>query len=95
MAEFLHFQSITMVTVLLACGCSRESPSPVEIRLDTDTGVVIAPESSTLAFNGPTHRVSGNETLYDVAYRYNTDPSNLASINGIKAPYRVQRGQVL
>ncbi|MDR2267862.1 MAG: M23 family metallopeptidase [Holosporaceae bacterium] len=94
MVKFLRFQLIIVVIVLLACSCSRESPSPVEIRLDSDTDVIIAQDPTT--FGGfATHRVSGNETLYDVAYRYNIDPSNLASINGVKAPYKVQRGQVL
>ncbi|MDR0753142.1 MAG: LysM peptidoglycan-binding domain-containing protein, partial [Holosporaceae bacterium] len=72
---------------MLLAGCSdRDQFSPVDIKIDEDMGDAI---------QGAVHRVSGGETLFDVANIYNVDPINLAKINGIKYPYNVKDGQVL
>jgi murein DD-endopeptidase MepM/ murein hydrolase activator NlpD len=74
------------VAVLLA-GCSdRGQFSPVDIKIDEDMGDIA---------RGAVHKVSGGETLFDVANIYNIDPINLAKINSIKYPYNVRDGQVL
>lgn len=80
---------------LLLVGCERSSLSPVEIKIDDDSGytrVDAAVSGSTLM---TTHIVKNNETLFDVAYKYNIDPMNLAKVNGIKAPYNIRNGQIL
>jgi murein DD-endopeptidase MepM/ murein hydrolase activator NlpD len=74
--------------------------SPVEIKVDDDVGFTAVgeyrPSSTVIQGQTPmTHTVLNNETLYDVAYKYNIDPMNLAQINAIKAPYKVKNGQVL
>ncbi|MCR5224991.1 MAG: M23 family metallopeptidase [Alphaproteobacteria bacterium] len=82
-------------TGLLLVGCERSSLSPVEIKIDDDSGytsVDAAVSGSTLM---TTHVVKNNETLFDIAYQYNIDPMNLAKVNGIKAPYNIRNGQVL
>lgn len=42
-----------------------------------------------------THVVTRGETLYAIAFRYDTDYRRLARINRLKAPYPVHVGQVL
>lgn len=41
------------------------------------------------------YTVKANETLFDIAYRYDIDPMNLAALNGIDPPYDIKIGQVL
>ncbi|MHB0775698.1 peptidoglycan DD-metalloendopeptidase family protein [Halomonas sp. WWR20] len=42
-----------------------------------------------------THTVKAGETLYGIAWQANMDFRELAQLNGIKPPYRLQSGQVL
>ncbi|GHT91825.1 hypothetical protein FACS1894122_04820 [Alphaproteobacteria bacterium] len=79
------------LVVVLLSACERSSMSPVEIKINDDS--VISPAGDTLSSSK--HRVRAGETLFDIAYRYNVDPMNLAKTNGIKAPYRVREGQLL
>ncbi|MDR2646261.1 MAG: LysM peptidoglycan-binding domain-containing protein, partial [Holosporaceae bacterium] len=76
---------LSIAMLLMGCG-DRNQFSPVDIKIDEDMGDVV---------RGAVHRVSGGETLFDVANIYNIDPINLAKINGIKYPYNVRDGQVL
>lgn len=78
------FAKISFVSLacLLFFGCERNGPSPVDMRIDD-------------AAASGTHVVTNNETLYDIAYRYNVDPINLAKINGLQPPYVIRNGQVL
>lgn len=69
------------VACLIFAACERSGPSPVEIKIDEAAG--------------GTHTVWGGETLYDVAYRHNVDPMNLAKINNLQPPYALKSGQVL
>ncbi|MDR2766212.1 MAG: M23 family metallopeptidase [Holosporaceae bacterium] len=78
--------------LLLILGCERDHLSPIEIKIDEDS-IPGSGEPTPSAVN--VHVVSGNETLYDVANRYNVDPLNLAAINGLEAPYRLRKDQVL
>lgn len=91
--------SVSMLMILV-CGCSRDQPSPVLLRIDDSNNVTVAHYSalaSGISSNRhvSTHRVAEDETLFDVAYRYNIDPINLAKINGIKHPYIVKEGRIL
>jgi murein DD-endopeptidase MepM/ murein hydrolase activator NlpD len=64
----------------------------VEIKIDDGAGFSqFGQYSSSLS----TYTVLQNETLFDIAYKYNIDPINLAKINGINSPYKVRTGQVL
>ena len=42
-----------------------------------------------------THLVEEGESLYSIAWRYDFNVSELATINGISKPYRVRKGQIL
>lgn len=72
---------LMVVCVIFLVGCERETPSPVDIKIDDAT-----PDS---------HVIINNETLYDIAYKYGVDPMNLAKINGLNPPYTLRNGQVL
>ncbi|MBR1734547.1 MAG: LysM peptidoglycan-binding domain-containing protein [Alphaproteobacteria bacterium] len=73
--------SFTTAFCFFMLGCERSAPSPVEIKIDN--------------YVSGTHTVFNNETLYDIAYRYNIDPINLAKINKLNPPYQLKNGQVL
>ncbi|GHU21041.1 peptidase M23 [Alphaproteobacteria bacterium] len=76
------------LVALLLSACERSDMSPVEIKISDDYADDYAVSSSL-------HKVREDETLFDIAYRYNVDPMNLAKINGIKAPYKIRKGQLL
>ncbi|MDR2780865.1 MAG: M23 family metallopeptidase [Holosporaceae bacterium] len=79
------------ISIFLISGCERDRLSPVEIKIDEDVGYTAIGDIALEA----THVMSGGETLFDVANKYNVDPMNLAKINGIKPPYNVKNGQIL
>ncbi|MDR1335048.1 MAG: LysM peptidoglycan-binding domain-containing M23 family metallopeptidase [Holosporaceae bacterium] len=86
--------------LVFVCGCNRNAPSPVLLRIDDSNAV--SDSYPAFVLNAPavkkyasTHVVEEDETLFDVAYKHNVDPMNLARINGIKPPYRVKKGRVL
>ncbi|MDR0677911.1 MAG: M23 family metallopeptidase [Holosporaceae bacterium] len=78
-------------TIAWIIGCERNGLSPVEIKIDNDAGYTTIGNVALAA----THTVSNGETLFDVAYKYNIDPINLAKMNSITAPYTVRDGQTL
>lgn len=82
MYKFRTKISIVVFSCFIFSACERSGPSPVDMRID-----------DAAATN--THIVMSNETLYDIAYRYNVDPVNLAKINGLQPPYLLKNGQVL
>ncbi len=79
-----------LICSLILVGCERSSLSPVEIKLDGDLAGYMPVKEIT-----NTYVVKENETLFDIANKFNIDPMNLAQINGIKSPYNVKKGQVL
>jgi murein DD-endopeptidase MepM/ murein hydrolase activator NlpD len=91
----MYKQYFFLITAFLLSACERNGLSPLEIKIDEDGGYTPIGGSGPLPSVVETHRVSSGETLFDIANKYNTDPTNLASINGIKAPYKVRNGQVL
>jgi lipoprotein NlpD len=42
-----------------------------------------------------THLVEEGETLYSIAWRYDFNTRELATINGLSEPYRIRKGQVI
>ncbi|MDR2681603.1 MAG: LysM peptidoglycan-binding domain-containing protein, partial [Holosporaceae bacterium] len=87
MARFTYI--FCVLCMVLLSGCGRSELSPVELKIDN------ASVNRPIVSGESVHVVSGEESLFEVAYRHNVDPMNLAKINNIKAPYRVKRGQIL
>jgi len=77
----------------LVIGCERQGFSPVEIKLDEGNGCTLQNEKDMTG--AETYTVQDGETLFDVAYKFNIDPMNLAKENNIKHPYVVRDGRVL
>ena len=69
------------IIFLLICGCASVGNTPIESRAQ--------PPSRKIT----THIVEAGDTLYSIAWRYETDYKKLATINGIRAPYRIYKGQ--
>lgn len=89
--KFCFFCSV----VLAVCGCERNSPSAVELKIDDDYDYIPVGNFSIGDEKQRIHKVVNNQSLFDVAYMYNIDPMNLAKINGIRKPYKVRNGQIL
>lgn len=71
---------LLFIYILLFAACSsREDLAPV----------------SELMWNPKTHTVQRGETLYAIAFRYDTDYRKLALINHIAPPYSLRVGEVL
>lgn len=100
---------VVCVGCVLLIGCARHSPAPVEVKVDNkyiglNQGVKKVPVVEDIPALEPSLKTSKKirsyvmkekETLFDIAYRYDLDPMNLAALNGIEAPYNVKPGQVL
>jgi len=71
-----------LTLLLSACGPSRYEPY---------RNVYRSPAPVTQG----THLVQAGDTMYSIAWRYNRDYHDLASTNGISAPYRIHPGQVI
>lgn len=78
-----HIAAICLAMMTLMMGCS----GPVEM----------APiESLSLEpVTSGTHEVVSGDTIYSIAWRYNRDYRELASLNHLSEPYRLQAGQRL
>ncbi|MDX2346026.1 MAG: peptidoglycan DD-metalloendopeptidase family protein, partial [Legionella sp.] len=79
----------TVVAIIVIClflfGCgTRNEPAPIE-------------ESKWYQnnLNATRHSVRAGETLYAVAFRYDQDYHDLATLNHINAPYKLRVGQVI
>ncbi len=83
-------KNLLILGAILMVGCERTSLSPVEIKIDDGLGGYLP-----VAEVNNTYTVKNNETLFDVANKFNIDPMNLAALNNIKAPYNVRNGQIL
>jgi len=82
----VHKQISYVIFGLLLLGltaCQQLDPAPVYEGVRADV-----PESAI-------HHVLQGETLYSIAWRYDTDYRRLAKINKIPAPYHIYRGQRL
>ncbi|MDR1375641.1 MAG: LysM peptidoglycan-binding domain-containing M23 family metallopeptidase [Holosporaceae bacterium] len=90
-----YFINLLLFASFITSGCERAGFSPLEIKIDDSYEAQTA--SATLAPQGSddVYTVSGNETLFDVANKYNVDPMNLARINGISHSHKLKQGDVL
>lgn len=100
---------VICVGCALLIGCARHSPAPVEVKVDNkyiglNQGIKKVPVVEDIPALEPalktskkirSYVVKEKETLFDIAYRYDLDPINLAALNGIEAPYSLKPGQVL
>lgn len=78
----LRLLSIAMALLLAACGTSRYEPIRNVYR-------------SAAPVTQGSYRVQPGDTLYSIAWRNNRDHLELATINGIKPPYRIYPGQII
>lgn len=74
---------LLILTTLVLTGCQAPAPAPVAERPQPPTEKILV------------HRVSSDETLYSIAWRYELDFSRLAAINGLSSPYVLYPGQML
>ncbi len=78
---------ISGLTLTLAgCVASQEAPPPVQVQ---DLS------SSRSADRPATYTVEAGDTLYGIAWRHDMDYRDLARLNRIEPPYRIQPGQQL
>lgn len=90
---------------MMFAGCGRQNLAPVEIKVDENGDIVgyehLGPGTPTYGTTEPSaskprvYVVKRNETLFDIAYRFDLDALTLAKINGISHPYTVREGQRL
>ena len=81
------------ISLLLAACVSPRSSVVVE-PAGTTQGRTVAPAARPAA-SGGTYRVVKGDTLYSIAFRNSVDFRDLASWNGIAAPYTIWPGQTL
>ena len=77
---------IAFLMILIITGCSSYSnnhPAPVSSRAQPPSKRIMV------------HQVERGETLYSIAWRYDLDFRKLARANGIRAPFVINRGQLL
>lgn len=81
-----------MLAVLLAA-CASTGPAPVEDRSIGGRRETVSPSRRPVAVGS--YRVVRGDTLYSIAFRNGLDFRELASWNGIGAPYTIYPGQEL
>jgi lipoprotein NlpD len=87
----------TLIVATAIVGCATTPPAEVEDRsfqsdVPTPSSEAIA---STSTNDNDRYRVQRGDTLYSIAFRRGMDYRDLASWNGIEAPYRIFVGQDL
>lgn len=82
------------LSLLLAACVSPRSSVVVEPAAGTQ-GRTVAPAAVRAAAPGGTYKVVKGDTLYSIAFRNSVDFRDLASWNGIAAPYTIWPGQTL
>ena len=83
-------RKILISSLCLLAACERTALSPVEIKIDNEVGG-FATESSV----SNTYLVAQDDTLFDIANKFNIDPMYLAKVNNLKSPYNVRPVQIL
>jgi len=79
-------------------GCATHTGAPIDSRNNQQgTGTKGAAASSTAAksVQSDYYMVQGGDTLYSIAWHLGLNYRELASINGIRSPYTIYRGQRL
>lgn len=80
----MHWQRATLAAVLaLLCGCSATIPAPIQ------------DDSTSLGPPGRFYRVLPGDTLYSIAFETDHDYRELARLNHIPRPYRIEVGERL
>lgn len=80
----MRISIIICAFVLLLHGCGSAPPAPIEDRRARHQGATPA-----------AYTVKAGDTLYGIAFTYGLDFRQLATINGIAAPYTIYPGQRL
>jgi lipoprotein NlpD len=85
------------LALLLLGGCASDGPAPVEDLSEGAGSRVVspAPERKPATPAGDRYRVERGDTLYSIAFRHGVDYRDLATWNGISAPYTIYVGQEL
>ncbi|TAL66558.1 MAG: LysM peptidoglycan-binding domain-containing protein [Legionella sp.] len=78
-----RFSGLTIALILAGCGARNDLAPVSEVKWQ--------PYST----NQKTHVVRAGETMYAIAFRYDTDYRRLATLNHISPPYSLRVGQVL
>lgn len=83
---------LILIIMLMINGCSsRKTPAPV---VDVQGSLPLSQRYKN-SVKGSEYIVKKGETLYSIAWRADLDVRTLASINGIKAPYKIFPDQKL
>ncbi len=89
----------SLLMLALVAGCSSRPPAPIEDRSGGRSaptpGPQVKPDYGTSLAAGKPYRVVRGDTLYSIAFRLGVDFRDLASWNGIPAPYTIYVGQTL
>ena len=97
-----HYTQVFFVAVLAAVlhGCaSSTAKAPIDSRNNQKQGSSKSYSTSQKAAPVPGgseyHVVQSGDTLYSIAWRYGLNYRDLASINGIRSPFTIYKGQRL
>ena len=82
-----------VVSVLALAGCAANQPAPIVDWSSPSATPVPAPVASTTTVDA--YRVTRGDTLYAIAFKHGLDYRDLATWNGISAPYTIFAGQEL
>ena len=89
----LHGIARFSVSVLALAGCAANQPAPIVDWSSPSATPVPAPVASSTAAGA--YRVMRGDTLYAIAFKHGLDYRDLATWNGIAAPYTIFAGQEL
>jgi lipoprotein NlpD len=85
--------------IAILCGCTSHATAPIDSRSSQQGArTKMTPKSSstsTRSVQSDHYVVQGGDTLYSIAWRFGLNYRELASINAIRSPYTIYRGQRL
>jgi lipoprotein NlpD len=85
--------------IAILCGCTSHATAPIDSRSSQQGArTKTTPKSSstsTRSVQSDHYVVQGGDTLYSIAWRFGLNYRELASINAIRSPYTIYRGQRL
>ena len=94
----MRYRYLTIAVCLLllsACG-SHSARAPIDTRSNqTTTSKLSTPAAASRKSNGDFTVVERGDTLYSIAWAHGLGYHELASLNGIRAPYTIYSGQRL
>jgi len=90
---------VPALLVALLCGCASHVNAPIDSRNNQQsTGAKTTARSSSSATSSKQsgyYVVQGGDTLYSIAWHLGLNYRELASMNGIRSPYTIYKGQRL